>query len=156
MHSPRFLALLDELKQLHVDKSAGYAGAQNVDPWANFRTATDWGVEPWRGALVRFGDKYTRLKNILSNPDNERFGESVHDQAMDMAAYAIIFLCLYEEDPGLPENRMYQPLDKTWDPKQYGYPDNVVLCRHDGEEDASDCRYVDMSLTDFLLTEDLG
>ena len=107
MHSPRFLALLDELKQLHVDKSAGYAGAQNVDPWANFRTATDWGVEPWRGALVRFGDKYTRLKNILSNPENERFGESIHDQAMDMAAYAIIFLCLYEEDPGLPQNQLY-------------------------------------------------
>jgi hypothetical protein len=35
--SPEYLALLDQMRDLHVNKSAGYAGADNPDPWSNFR-----------------------------------------------------------------------------------------------------------------------
>lgn len=124
MHSLEFLRLLEKMKDLHVRKSAGYAGVTNPDPWKNFRTSTGFGVEPWRGTLIRMGDKWSRLQNLVQSADNEQVGESIDDTAMDLAAYALIFLCLYHEDPGLPENRPYQP---------------SPICMHDGIEDASGC-----------------
>ena len=117
MHSEQYVRLLkttlmqrveekvDEMIDLHVKKSAGYAGKDNLDPWQNFRTSTDFGVEPWRGAMVRLGDKFTRLSNIVQNGDNDQIGEGIESEGMDLAAYAVIISVLWSEDPGLPENR---------------------------------------------------
>jgi len=99
---------VDEMIDLHVRKSAGYAGKDNLDPWENFRTSTLFGVEPWRGALVRAGDKWTRLTNIVQNPENDQIGEGIESEGMDLAAYMVIISVLYAEDPNLPENRVHE------------------------------------------------
>jgi len=96
--SKRYLELLDQAKELHIAKNAGYAGADNPDPWANFRMSTAFGVEPWRGALVRMTDKYIRVQNLLKDPTNDRVGESVIDTLRDLSAYALIAVCLLEEE----------------------------------------------------------
>jgi hypothetical protein len=98
MASQRYIKLLEEAKDLHIRKNAGYSGADNPDPWANFRMAEDFGVSAFRGCLVRMSDKYIRIKNLLKDPNNEQVGESIKDTLKDLSAYALIALCLLEEE----------------------------------------------------------
>ena len=90
--------LVAEAAILHANTNAGYAGADNPDPWANFRLAQVFGVTPYVGVLVRLSDKYVRLKNLRHSPSNERIGESVIDTLRDAMAYALIGICLWEEE----------------------------------------------------------
>lgn len=90
--------VLDRARELHVAKNAGYAGADNPDPWANFRLSTVFGISPADGVFVRMSDKYIRITNLRANPDNDRVGESIVDTLADLAAYALIAICLLEEE----------------------------------------------------------
>lgn len=96
--STRYLQLLEDAAKLHEDKNAGYAGADNPDPWANFRMSEAFGVSPLKGCLVRMSDKYIRVSNLMKDPTNERVGEAITDTLRDLAAYALIAVCLYEEE----------------------------------------------------------
>ena len=96
--SPKYRQLLDEAWELHVAKNAGYAGADNPDPWANFRMSEAFGVSALDGCLVRLSDKYIRITNLRKNKDNDKVGESIKDTLKDLAAYAYIAICLMEED----------------------------------------------------------
>lgn len=96
--NPRFLELLEEEGRMHRAKAAGYSGSDNPDTWANFREATAWGLTPLQGCLVRLGDKYRRLQNLMRNPENDQVGESFKDTAMDLSAYSKIAICLFEEE----------------------------------------------------------
>lgn len=95
---PAYLRLLKELEKLHRAKAAGYSGIGAVDTWSNFREAERWGITPFLGCMVRKGDKYRRLQNLIRNPLNEQVGESVIDTLMDDAAYDLIGICLLREE----------------------------------------------------------
>lgn len=95
--SQRYLELLNEMKDLHVRKSAGYAGADNPDTWANFRYAELFGVSALQGCLVRMSDKYIRVANLMRDPHNEQCNENIKDTLKDLSAYALIAVCLLEE-----------------------------------------------------------
>lgn len=89
----RFLSVLDEMRRLHVKKGADYGTDQ--DCFANIRASEAFGVQPWRGALMRANDKMARLqtycrKGTLAN-------EGVEDSLLDLANYAVIALCLFRE-----------------------------------------------------------
>lgn len=93
---PRFYTLLDELRQTHAAKSHDYA---QVDaPLSNFTRARAFGVEPWRGALVRLGDKVSRLEE-LSRGKAPRH-ESMRDTLVDLASYALLTVLLLEDETG--------------------------------------------------------
>lgn len=96
--SPRYLQLLDEMRDLHIRKSAGYAGEDNPDTFANFRYAELFGVSPLKGCLVRLSDKYIRVANLIRNPANEQCNENIKDTLKDLAAYSLIAICLLEEE----------------------------------------------------------
>ena len=96
MSDPRYLALLDQMRALHEAKAAGYAG-QATDTWTNFREAERWGVSALDGCLVRMGDKYRRAQNVYTNPANEQVGEALRETLVDLAAYAMIAVCLMDE-----------------------------------------------------------
>lgn len=98
MHSQKYLDLLKKMEDLHVRKSAGYAGKDNPDPWANFRMASAFGVTPVQGCLVRMSDKYIRITNLIRNKENDMVDENIKDTLMDLAAYALISICLMEEE----------------------------------------------------------
>jgi hypothetical protein len=95
---PRYLAMLREMELLHRAKAAGYSGIGAVDTWANFREAERWGVSPLKGCLVRLGDKYRRLQNLVKNPANDQVGEPISETLTDLSAYALIARCLMEEE----------------------------------------------------------
>jgi hypothetical protein len=94
----RFLKLLEQVKEIHLAKSAGYAGRANKDTWANFRLSKAFGVSPFLGCLVRMSDKFIRIQNLVKNPENEQCGESIKDTLLDLASYALIAICLLEEE----------------------------------------------------------
>lgn len=85
------------MRDLHIAKNAGYAGADQPDPWANFRMAERFGINAVQGVFVRMSDKYIRITNLTRNPANEQVGESIKDTLMDLASYALIAICLIEE-----------------------------------------------------------
>jgi hypothetical protein len=93
--SGAYLQLLDQMSKLHLAKNAGYGSKH--DAWSNFRLSEAWGVPAYLGCLIRMSDKYQRLQNLLADPSNEQVGESLVDTAMDLAAYALIFVCLWNE-----------------------------------------------------------
>lgn len=96
MASKRYLELLDQMKDLHIRKNAGYAG-DSPDPWANFRLSDAIGVSPFKGVLVRMSDKWIRITNLVKNPANEKVGESIKDTLFDLAAYSLIAIAILEE-----------------------------------------------------------
>jgi hypothetical protein len=97
MISQEFLSLLDEAKQLHTAKNAGYSGIDNPDPWANFRLCEDFGVPAHIGCMIRMSDKWKRIINLLNNPQNEQVGEAIRDTLMDLSIYSLIMICLLKE-----------------------------------------------------------
>jgi len=96
--SNRYLQLLEEMKDLHKTKNAGYSGIDNPDAWANFRNSESFGVSAFKGCLVRASDKWTRIQNLLKNPKNDMINETITDTLKDMASYCLIAICLYEEE----------------------------------------------------------
>ena len=89
--------VIDNAKALHIAKNAGYAGADNPDPWANFRMCEVFGITAYDGVLVRLSDKYIRTQNLRKDPTNERVGESLLDTLADLGAYCLIGICIAEE-----------------------------------------------------------
>ena len=103
MSSPRYLELLEQMATLHENKNRGYAG-DSPDPWANFRMCETFDVSAFKGCLVRMSDKYIRVTNLVKNPANDKVGENIKDTLFDLAAYALIAVCLIEEEEQNLEN----------------------------------------------------
>lgn len=95
--SSRFLELLDEMARLHRSKSADY-GSES-DPLANIRQGADFvDIEPWRGCMVRIADKVQRLRTYCKT--GTLVHEGVKDTLLDLAAYSLLAIVLYEETDG--------------------------------------------------------
>jgi len=97
--SEKFIHLLDKMRDIHERKNAGYAGKDAKDPWKNFRMSEMLGVSPFKGCLVRMSDKFIRVANLSKDESNDQVGEPIVDTLIDLANYALIAICLYEEDP---------------------------------------------------------
>lgn len=88
-----FESVLKEIDAIHEKKGRDYG--TDDDEFANVRACERFGVPAWLGALLRLNDKITRMqtyavKGSLAN-------ESVEDNLLDMANYAIISLVLFRE-----------------------------------------------------------
>ncbi len=90
---PLFYILLDEIADLHSRKNADYAGD---DPLSNLRLCQQFGIEPWRGCLVRMSDKWSRITQ-LANRDAEVGDEPIEDTLLDMAVYSLLCIVLRRE-----------------------------------------------------------
>lgn len=98
--NPRFLELLDEARELHIKKAAGYSG-EGQDTWKNFREVERLGLTPYQGVLVRMLDKVSRIISVSKNPDNDQLkDETIRDTLMDLSTYSLIAICLKEEEQG--------------------------------------------------------
>lgn len=100
---PEYLKLLDELRELHLKKSADYGTGK--DPFANCRSGAEFGVDPWVGVMIRANDKVQRIKAFLQNGNLKN--ESVEDSLLDLAAYTLIALVLFREEKQNKVNRSW-------------------------------------------------
>jgi hypothetical protein len=76
-------------------KRQDYSGKE--DPFRNFRKSAMFGVEPWRGVLVRITDKLSRLESIAETGKRLVDDESLFDTAGDVVNYTGILLGLIVE-----------------------------------------------------------
>lgn len=96
---PGFLAVLDEVRQLHCRKSLDYGTEK--DALQNIRDSADVvNMPPWAGAILRVCDKLHRIKAFFSRGRVEFDG--VEDTLLDGCAYFAIALALYRESRGVP------------------------------------------------------
>lgn len=114
MPSQAYKNLLDRMWDLHVRKNAGYAGADNPDAFANFRMCEQFGISAFDGCMVRLSDKYARVTSLLRNSSNEQVGESLRDTLSDLSAYALIAICLLDEQDAKPVEDIMRDLNRGW------------------------------------------
>jgi hypothetical protein len=95
--STAFVQLLAEMQRLHESKSADY-GSED-DPLANVRSGADFvNIEPWRGCMVRIADKVQRLRTFCRT--GRLVHEGVRDTLLDLAAYSLLAIVLFDEGNG--------------------------------------------------------
>lgn len=87
-----FTTILGELQAMHDRKGLDYG--TYVEPFANVIAGADFaGLEPWVAAMIRAQDKMGRLSKAAHGHTLKV--ETVDDNLVDLAVYAIIALCLY-------------------------------------------------------------
>ena len=92
--SREFLAVLEELKDLHLRKTLDYG--VDEDALSNIRQSADViNVPAWAGAILRISDKMHRLKAYFRRGKCEFDGLS--DTLKDIACYAVIAEVLRRE-----------------------------------------------------------
>jgi hypothetical protein len=89
----RFHQLLKEIGLLHDQKQQDYG--RETDPFANVRSAEEWGIPGWVYAMLRIGEKCHRLQAMRQN--GKLANESAIDSFRDLAVYALIAEVLFEE-----------------------------------------------------------
>lgn len=91
--SERFHEILKRVASTHDSKQADYG--TDKDPFANVRAAEDFGIPAWHGAAIRMNDKMRRVQTYIKRGHLNH--DSVEDDLLDLAVYAIIALVLKEE-----------------------------------------------------------
>lgn len=92
--SEQFYQVLTDAKDMHDRKQKDYGS--DTDPFANVRSAEDWGLPGSMGACIRIADKVARLKAFYRK--GELANESVEDAFMDLLVYAGIGLVLLRQE----------------------------------------------------------
>jgi hypothetical protein len=88
--SDEWLAALERLRQLHIEKTGQYGGAE--DAFENVTASAKCGVEPWRRALCDLSDCVVRMQKFAQ-------GQPVDptNALLDAANWALICLIKLEE-----------------------------------------------------------
>lgn len=95
--SQGFLAVLDEVRTMHLRKTLDYGTSS--DALANIRESAEViNAQPYAGAVLRMSDKMHRLRSFFHNGRVEFDG--VEDTLLDLCAYSAIALVLYRESQG--------------------------------------------------------
>ena len=91
--NPRFMKVLEEMRDLHSRKAADYA---NEDPYSNFRLAAKIaGTSVERVLMTLIGVKVARLAELTGKGKEPNY-ESVLDTKRDLCVYSAL-LCSLEE-----------------------------------------------------------
>jgi len=86
------------MRDLIAAKNNDYTGGSAADdPFANFRQAADFGVDPLVGLNIRMGDKFQRIKAFSSDGKLRVPGESVADAYRDLIGYSLLALGMLAE-----------------------------------------------------------
>lgn len=91
---PEYPYVLAEMLRIHSEKSNDYGSDSN--PFANIELCEQAGYPAYKGVIVRMGDKYSRLLNVLC--DKLLKNESAEDAFLDMATYAVIGFLEYRKN----------------------------------------------------------
>ncbi len=86
---------LDELQVLIKAKNSDYTNG--AGPFANFDQASEFGVDPFKGLMVRMGDKMQRIKSYCSKGALQVANEGVEDALKDLIGYSLIGLAMLDE-----------------------------------------------------------
>lgn len=86
---------MSEMQDLIRRKNADYTNG--AGPFANFKQAEDYGVDPFHGLMVRVGDKMQRIKSFCKQGKLEVKDEGIEDALKDLIGYSLIGLGMLHE-----------------------------------------------------------
>lgn len=99
MTSEEYLAFVEqtfaEMQELIKRKNADYTNG--AGPFANFEQASDFGVDPFKGLMVRLGDKFQRVKSFCKQGELKVQGEGIEDALRDCIGYSLIGLGMIQQ-----------------------------------------------------------
>lgn len=97
-----YLAFIDktfaDMKVLITAKNRDYTNG--AGPFANFEQASDFGVDPFQGLMLRMGDKMQRVKSYCKQGSLQVKGEGIEDCFKDFIGYSLIALAMLNEKKG--------------------------------------------------------
>jgi hypothetical protein len=100
---PKIFAILDEMQSVYEAKDSDYS--ENDLPMGNLIESQELGIDPWKGVLLRIGDKKRRIGSFVKKKDFLVKDEAVTDTLIDMANYSILGLILWSNKfKGTKEN----------------------------------------------------
>lgn len=93
---PLFHELLEKMRDIHNAKNADYGAGKVL---GNFMEAARFGVDPFKGVLIRLSDKYSRIASlsIKENMTGEVKDESIEDTLLDNAIYSLLAIVVRRE-----------------------------------------------------------
>lgn len=91
-----FEVFVESMKYTLISKNHDYTN-KNDDPLFNFRRSENMGVPAWKGALIRFSDKVSRLETFAKKEGFEVSDENFEDTIKDAANYLFLVQELYKE-----------------------------------------------------------
>ena len=95
--------IISKANSIVLAKRHDYSGP--ADPFGNFRKSALFGIEPWRGVLVRLTDKLSRIESITAGGGKQQVAdESLWDTFADAVNYVCILGGLVAEIVGLPKD----------------------------------------------------
>ncbi|MCB7128016.1 MAG: hypothetical protein J3T61_00555 [Candidatus Brocadiales bacterium] len=90
---PKFYQEVLNCCKLYGIRSRGYSN--QADPNHNFRAAAKFGVEPWRGVVVRLNDKVSRIGTLSGKaPLYAAEREAIIEELQDIVNYGLIAITL--------------------------------------------------------------
>ena len=92
--SAEWLGVLEELRALHLEKTADYGSS--VSAFANVEASSLCGVEPWRRALCDASDCLVRMQNYAVGSKNVNTDNAL----LDLANWAMICLVQLRREGG--------------------------------------------------------
>lgn len=93
-----FEDFVSSMEKILLSKNHDYtAGNSGTDPLFNFRRSENMGVPAWKGALIRFSDKMSRLETFARKEKYEVNDENFMDTLRDGANYLFLIGELYKE-----------------------------------------------------------
>ncbi|MFM2116780.1 MAG: Pelagibacter phage [Actinomycetota bacterium] len=87
---------LYKMKTIYEAKDSDYS--ENDLPMGNLRESIELGIRPWKGVLLRIGDKKRRIGSFLNKNSFQVKDEAVNDTLIDMANYSFLGCCLFKLD----------------------------------------------------------
>jgi len=91
-----FEEFISSMQNILVKKNHDYTG-ENQDPLFNFRRAENMGIPAWKGAMIRFSDKVSRLETFAKKGELKVEDENFLDTLRDAANYLFLIGELYKE-----------------------------------------------------------
>lgn len=89
------VSLLDRMKAVYEAKDSDYS--ENDLPMGNLLESQELGIEPWKGVLLRIGDKKRRIGSFVKKSNFQVKDEAVDDTLVDMANYAMLGFVLWKQ-----------------------------------------------------------
>lgn len=103
---------VERMKQILGKKNHDYT-SESIDPLFNFRRAENMGVPAWKGALIRFSDKVSRLETFAKKEMFEVSDENFEDTLLDAANYLFLIQELYKESKHAKPNQAIQDRNRS-------------------------------------------
>lgn len=100
------------MRNIMISKNHDYTSA-SADPLFNFKRSENMGIPAWKGAMIRFSDKVSRLETFAQKEMYEVADENFVDTLRDAANYLFLIGELYKESKNAKNNKADEGDDRS-------------------------------------------